>query len=341
MAEDDKSIISSIIGSAVGSISENSKQLLQKGRIENLEATLARDAAAKTVLNGGYAGKPVVKSPHIERMVAAYRVASSGRVIIMYSPADSGKTRDAEFFLHGKHPFRPGRSLMASAAAMKDFATQFSSEQLRIASVGPNLGEILCGALAHQETPTSNSSSAFAAELAAKAGDVVETALCILPGKRSFSDNKEITMYGSEQIPCPGVDPDEGFPVLIIDNFNEATDKNREFVTKLLQEASQFGVFVFILTSNESWATTLVGLNGGSKIKPLYGNVDNTDYELTDPFKGAPRWNSLPWPVETLRELIRPLCEKHSIDPITVVPDGAQMLPVTAQDRAKGLVMSL
>jgi len=329
MAEDDKSIISSLIGSVDGSISDNSKQLLQKGRIENLKATLARDAAAKTVLNGGYAGKPVVKSPHIERMVAAYRVASSGRVIVMYSPADSGKTRAAEFFLHGKHPFRPGRSLMASAAAMEDFATQFSSKQLRIASVGPDLGEILCGALAHQETTTSNS------------GDVVETALCILPEKRSFSDSKEITMYGPEQIPCPGVDFDEGFPVLIIDNFNVATDKNKEFVTKLFQEASQFGVFVFILTSNESWATTLAGLNGGSKIKPLHGNVDNADYELTDPFEGAPRWNTLPWPVETLRDLIRPLCEKHSIDPVKVVPDGAQMLPVTAQDRAKALVMGL
>jgi hypothetical protein len=341
MAEDDKSAISSLIGSVVGHISSNSRLILEKGRLETLKATLTRDAAAKTVLNGGYAGKQVVKSPHIERMVAAYRVASSGRVIIMYSPADNGKTRAAEFFLHGKHPFRPDRSLMASAAAMEDFATQFSSKQLRIASVGPNLGEILCGALAHQETTTSNSSSAAAAELAATAGDVVETALCILPEKRSFSDNKEITMYGSEQIPCPGVDFDEGFPVLIIDNFNVATDKNKEFVTKLFQEASQFGVFVFILTSNESWATTLAGLNGGSKIKPLHGNVDNADYELTDPFEGAPRWNTLPWPVETLRELIRPLCEKHSIDPVKVVPEGAQMLPVTAQDRARALVMGL
>jgi len=69
--------------------------------------------------------------------------------------------------------------------------------------------------------------------------------------------------------------------------------------------------------------------------------VDNADYELTDPFEGAPRWNTLPWPVETLRDLIRPLCEKHSIDPVKVVPDGAQMLPVTAQDRAKALVMGL
>lgn len=97
-----------------------------------------------------------------------------------------------------------------------------------------------------------------------------------------------------------------------------------------------YKVFVFILTTVESWATTLVGLNGGSKIKPLHGNVDNANYIITDPFPAGevPRWNSLGWPVPTLRELIRPFCVKHSIDPATVVPDGAEMTPVMANDRA-------
>jgi hypothetical protein len=75
MAEEDKSTISSL-GSVGASISGNRKLILENGRIENWKATLARDAAAKTVLNGGFSGEDVVKSPHIERMLNAYMVAS-------------------------------------------------------------------------------------------------------------------------------------------------------------------------------------------------------------------------------------------------------------------------
>jgi hypothetical protein len=328
MVEEDKSTISSLIGSVVGSISGNSKLILEKGRIENLKATLARDAAAKTVLNvGGYSGEDVVKSPHIERMLDAYKHASGGRVIVMCAPADSGKTTAAEFFLHGQHPLRPERSLMVSAAAMEDFAGEFSS-MLGVASIGPNLGGFLCSALSQKPKKSSS-----VAELVAKAGDVVIMALCIMPEKRSLDDSDEIKMYGPEKIPSNAV-VCKRLPMLIIDNFNEDTDKNKAFVKKLFQEASQFGVFVFILTSNETWATTLVGLNGGSKIKPLHGNVNNADYEITRHFTGVPDWNTLSWPTETLRELIRPICDKHGVDPAAVVMDGAEMSPVEANDEA-------
>ena len=325
MAEENKSTISSLIGSVVGSISSNSELMFEKGRIDNLKATLARNAVAKTVMNGGYSGKDVVKSPHIERMFDAYRVASGGRVIVMCAPADSGKTRAAEFFVHGKHPYRPDRSLMVSATAMEDFAGDFSLK-LGVASMGPDLGEILCSALSQE--PKKSSSTA---ELVVKAEDVVDTALCIMPEKRSLDDSNEIEMYGPGKIPSTAA-VYKGLPMLIIDNFNEATDKNRAFVKKLFQEASQFGVFVFILTSNETWATTLVGLNGGSKIKPLHGNVDNANYEIGRHFVGVPEWNTLPWPVETLRELIRPMCDKHGVDPAAVVLDGDEMSPVEASD---------
>jgi hypothetical protein len=155
----------------------------------------------------------------------------------------------------------------------------------------------------------------------------------MLQETRPLVETNAIHMYGPGQIPSPAVDHTL-LPMLIIDNFNSATEKNQKFVEKLLQEASQFKVFVFILTRSEQWATTLVGLNGGTKIKPLHGNVNNADYEDTDPFQGVPEWNTLPWPVETLRELIRPMCDKHGVDPVAVVPDGAEMLPVTANDRA-------
>jgi hypothetical protein len=130
--------------------------------------------------------------------------------------------------------------------------------KLGVASMGPYLGELLCSALSPK--PKKSSSDA---ELYAKAGNMIDTALCFMPEKRSLDDSNEINMYGPEQIPSTAV-VYKGLPMLIIDNFNEATDKNKAFVKTLFQEASQFGVFVFILTSNETWATTLVGLNGGS-----------------------------------------------------------------------------
>ena len=75
--------------------------------------------------------------------------------------------------------------------------------------------------------------------------------------------------------------------VLIIDNFNEATEKNKAFVKKLFQSASAYKVFVFIVTTKRYWATTLVDLHGGAKIKPLHGKVNNADYELAGNFTGC------------------------------------------------------
>jgi hypothetical protein len=125
----------------------------------------------------------------------------------------------------------------------------------------------------------------------------------------------------------------KGLPLLIIDNFNEVTEENQAFVKKLFQEASQYNVFIFITTSNRDWATTLVGLNGGSKIKPLYGNVNNADYDIYLKFSGVPDWNTLPWTAECLREFIRPDCEAWNIAPATLVPDNTVMSPVDAMDK--------
>jgi hypothetical protein len=44
-------------------------------------------------------------------------------------------------------------------------------------------------------------------------------------------------------------------------------------------------------------------------------------------------WN-MEWSVETWRELVRPFCEKHSIDPVTVIPADANLISVEAIDAA-------
>jgi hypothetical protein len=326
MADDDKSdksSISSLVGSVSERILDHGTTVLNHQKTATVQAILARDAAAKTVLSGGYEGTPVVLSPHIERMLEAYHVAAKGRVIVMCSPADSGKTRAAEFLVHGDYPFRPERSLVISAAGMDDFAKDFAA-QLGVSNARSKLGEFILGALSRkQKLPSS------AADIAAKAASSAEWVMCSLDTKYPFEEQNKIALRSHRKITGKAF---HSMPALVIDNFNEDTDENKVFVKKLFNEASQYGVVVFILTSNETWATTLVDLNGGSKIKPLYGNVDNNDYLINEPFKGTPRWNSLQWPVAALRELIKPFCEKENIDPKKAVPDDAKMLPVTALD---------
>ncbi|KAL3919405.1 MAG: hypothetical protein SGILL_003770 [Bacillariaceae sp.] len=211
---------------------------------------------------------------------------------------------------------------MISALAAKDFARQFSSVILGAEGVGPFLAELLCRALASEVLDESTSDTE------------VDSGLCTAQEKYPFNADKEIKMYGPEKLPIP-THVFQYFPVLVLDDFNEATDENEAFVQKLFQVASKENVIVFILTSNQAWATKLAVLNQGCKIKPLHGNVDNPNYAITHPFpkEEVPLWNSLEWPMETLRELIRPLCEKHNINP-TVVQDSAETTPVTACDRA-------
>lgn len=327
--EDDKSSVSSIVNSVVGGIANASAALMDKGLVKRVQEGLCRDVDAKTVLNGGYSGEHVVMSPHIIHMLSNYAISSTGRVLVVCAPADSGKSRAAYFLIHGNHPYRPKRSLMISAAGMEDFPAEFSA-LLGAPKAAPNLSELLCTALAKTKEPKDRSASQI---VAGAAGDVMDSVFCLFENKQQFVE--EIGLYGERQ-----VKPNERLaktfrrmPVLIIDNFNKATDESRRFTEKLFQEASQRGVFVLMLTTNESWASKLVGLNGGSKIKPLHGNVNNTDYEIVGHFRGVPEWNEMPWPVPTLRDCVRPLCQEHGIDPALVVPDGAKMTPVEAGDK--------
>jgi hypothetical protein len=77
------------------------------------------------------------------------------------------------------------------------------------------------------------------------------------------------------------------------------------------------------MISVKDWATTL---------EPIYGNVNNTDYQTWSKFGGNPDWNTLPWPVEYLRESVRPDYEASGIDPDIVVPDNASMTSAEAMD---------
>jgi hypothetical protein len=59
---EEQGVISRIIGYAASFIFSSGKTVVGIELLEKLKVSLARDAAAKAVLNGPYNGKPVVKS---------------------------------------------------------------------------------------------------------------------------------------------------------------------------------------------------------------------------------------------------------------------------------------
>jgi hypothetical protein len=261
-------------------------------------------------------------------MLDAYEMAAGGGALVLCSPPDSGKTCAAEYLLFGNHNFRPDRSLMISAVAMENFAAEFSTHSLKCKGVEPFLGQLLCQALATDPASITG--------MAAKAGKIAAMGSCKASLATPFSNTSMLNSYGPN--PWSTIQPIGAFrllPVLILDNFNMDTPANTSFAEKLFQTASDSGVFVFILTKNKEWASKLVQLNGRTKIKPLYGNVNNPDYKEFSPFFGVPVWNDLPWDVNILRELIRPDCVTSSIDPKDddLVPDGAVMGPREAMAR--------
>jgi hypothetical protein len=135
------------------------------------------------------------------------------------------------------------------------------------------------------------------------------------------AEQHKILKLGKRVRPCP---------VLIIDEFYCNTEENKKFARTLFRDASQARVVVFLMTNNEEWATTLIGLNGGAKIKPLPTNVDNAGYTGSRKFTGVPEWNALAWSVDQLRKLIGAYCLTWSLDPALVVPDDAQCSPAEA-----------
>eukprot|EP00978_Attheya_sp_CCMP212_P022842 scaffold68803_cov57-Attheya_sp.AAC.3 len=232
--------------------------------------------------------------------------------------------------MHGNHLLRPKRSLKISAASMKNFPVEFSQD-LCAESSATSLGLILCNTLVADSKDEPSVVTGGKEVVAAAGAGIVEKMLCKSQQEKvKFDEAKPITVYGADEISAlrPVLEP---FPLLILDNFNGDTDENKAFVQKLLNEAAEIGVFVFFLTVNRSWASKLIKLNGGAKIKPLFGNVNNEDYTLATKFTGVPIWHDMIWPVKDLRALILPICTKNSIDPVTIVPDNAIMTPVEAK----------
>jgi hypothetical protein len=254
-----------------------------------------------------------------------------GGAWVVCAPSNQGKTLAMEFLVHGDHSFRPKRSLKIDATNMKDFPKDCASF-LNCPAAANSLAQILCKAVAGT-APKDDVAINFAAKASLRAGKMVCKPDVMIPFdtliKMRDADQHGVLHLAQGSVPCP---------ILIIDEFYCETKENVDFVRLLYKEASSLGVVVFINTTNKKWATKLIKLNGGEKIKPLVNNIDNDGYTGTDRFLEEPQWNDLSWTVPQLRFLVGPSCSKHGLDPVKVIPEGRMYSPSEARKRAQHFI---
>jgi hypothetical protein len=286
------SFVNKTMNSATGSLAESASSLASSALelatkdacdvvIGVCKRNLERMAAQQSIVNTRdlrqSGNLSVTMSPAIVGMVEACCLmldSFHGRGVtwVVCAPTDQGKTYAAEFLIHGDHSLRPERSLKIDATNMKNFPKDCAEKLLNCGATADSLSLLLCGALAGTvDTAGELSLAAKATSLAGKVACQPELTIpCDTLIKMDHADEHHILTLGEGMVPAP---------ILIIDEFYCYTKENEDFIRTLLRDASKASVVVFLMTTNKDWATKLIGLNGGSKVKPLPGNIDNVGYD--------------------------------------------------------------
>ena len=130
-------------------------------------------------------------------------------------------------------------------------------------------------------------------------------------------------------------------PVVIIDDFNalDSDDKDLDFIRKLMFQAWNLKVVVFILTQRLYIANTLCRINGWEKILPL-PLAHNTDTSKLPRDADAdrypdPEWNNLSWSIKQLKLLVQ--SEFPTLDDRQLSFLNEHMKPTDALVRANAL----
>jgi hypothetical protein len=329
--------LSSAANSAVDLATKAANEITVAVCRENLD----RLAATKSIVNTSDVrdtGKSsVCMSPLIEAMLWACALTigdpdqrGEGGAWVVCAPTNQGKTFATEFLIHGDHTLRPKRSLKIDATNMKDFPKECASF-LNCPAAADSLALLLCQALAGTAT-NADAATTFAAKASLHAGKMMCEPEGMIPFDTSIkmrdAEEYDDLKLGQDLVPCP---------ILIIDEFYRETEENSNFIRTLYKEASNAGVIVFVITTDREWATKLIKLNGGEKIKPLAKNVDNEGYNGVKRFLEVPQWNNLSWTLSQLRFLVGPFCLECGLDPTVVVPAGSNFSPSEALKNAKFL----
>jgi len=339
--------LSSIAGSVVSAGERHVEEFSLKvfgGNLDRLAGNRSTVNAGDVELPGGFGGK-VVMSPLIQAMLRACALApgnlgGAGCTWVVCAPTDQGKSLAAQFLMHGNHNLQPKRSLKIDATNMRNFAKEVAAI-LKCKAAESCLAQSLRVAL-KSTAPINDSEARKAAKVASKAtamaSEFAGHFFCN-PGNAIASGTCDMEMMDAEKqfalrLGRDGLEPS---PILIIDQFDCNSEENKDFAKSLIREAAAGGIVAFLITKEEDWASELITLNGGTKCKPLPSNVDNPGYNGTKRFTGPPQWNSLYWPVENLRDLVRFFCEQYELDPMEAIPDNAILTPGEAITTVIGL----
>lgn len=337
--------VSSLANSAIEEGSNRVQEFSLKVCKQNLRRMASNQSivtANPIAIDSGF-GDKVIMSPLIEAMLRVCFLTSgsgTGCTWVVCAPTDQGKTLATQFLIHGKHGLRPKRSLKIDATNMTNFAKDFSEKTLKCGAAENSLSMILCGALTSSESDTSDAAGTNAnanvgtgtgqrvAEAAAAATDLAGQFVCNVENTVAFGSTLEMKDAEKHKILKLKSSREDGEPrpILVIDECYCETEENKQFFSTLIRDAAATGVIVFLITKNPAWASQLILLNGGTKCKPLPTNIGNLGYTGATRFdvNVKAEWNQMFWPVTALRDLIRPFCAKHFLNPSTVVPDDQQ-----------------
>ena len=278
---------------------------------------LSRRQSMANAVEVEFSDDMVTMSPMIYAMLKVCPLTLGGGCTwVVCAPTEQGKTISAEFLMHGAHSMRPRRSLKIDATNMTDFAKDFSA-LLKCPVAELCLSKLLCEALSNTAPATEASTAEELVGYTAK--DFKRTKIQVRDAEKH--DILRMTTL------CEDLEPS---PILIIDEFDCNTEKNKGFVRTLMRDAAAKGIAVFLLTKDQTWATELIKLNDGTKCKPLPENVDNSGYTGATRFAEKPKWNSMAWSVDLLRYYVEPLCQKYELDPANVIRDNTKYSPAEA-----------
>lgn len=86
--------------------------------------------------------------------------------------------------------------------------------------------------------------------------------------------------------------------ILLLDNFNTASQDNRYFLEALIAASVRCGFYTVVITQEKEFANTMSAMNKGMKIAPLPGAVgEGSTYS-------DPKWNDLVWEKSLLCDMV-------------------------------------
>ncbi|CAB9512929.1 expressed unknown protein [Seminavis robusta] len=261
---------------------------------------LSESAKKRALLDVEIDRTTLVASDTINIFVNHYAQAIPGKTYICYGVSGCGKTVAAVHLLHGEdiNFDCPKRAIMVNAGGSEDFPTDFALQQ-NAPNAASLLVNILCASLVFQEKKKDSRAAATKIwEMFSHLRRLAEG--CVTPAAEEPSIRLHDTAQLAQVTRGRQIATRADLPILIIDDLPESK-ANRGFVSGLYTRAHAMKISVLILTKDERWATKMKDINGGVKVLPVDGAINNPRGDSVEPFVQDPQWTGMTWRLPDLR----------------------------------------